>query len=747
MREVDQLTDEHLANGVRQNGHKVVCGQANGRPGSFDIDRYAGNRIPKIHLEQKLTLKRSFYGKIAFLTRTLSSKSYTLKQQQHLQQQQLQRQQLHQQKSNKLGSQLNAFHRENEASEKENDIISRTAANHHYASAGCPPVISCCDEERRLGNNERQLANESSHRSSLIKKANTKLTGNRLIGSCNMDERHGCERDGYECNDGGRDTGKRHRGGRSCDVAAAGEMENENLKANHLEECSVNRLGEEDLCNNNQQTHWCSTCDRAANVTSSVTSNVTSRATSDSTNEHASDRRNKQRNNQMNQQTSDQTRNNSVNSNGHANMNGSKRSENPGKCPSQTNAGNKQMSLIKDEQQSAQAAADKHDRENKHGNPDGNVPGSREQQRSGATQSGRQSDVQTAQSSRPPDEANGVQLVANRRQPLLNKFRCDYCFGLSASSKITCAGCRTGSRKASHSSVQSSTINHGVEFTNLDGHLGTPHLVCPQHSNLAGDLNCKDNCKLIKSADNRLANGGDALRGSFSGRSNERPFDQRPYDQRNGTECVCLSTGLSGKRLISETNLSELDNLTSSPTNANRPADRRTSPSPGPINPASPSIHRYNHAHLSSNSSNLLSNKLTSCSSSPDQTANSRASPERLTLELVKKSSSCSSKSFRSIKSIEIRDDLSVSGDPRREKAPDTGQGSVESPTKLNTARSHFNYPRKLRNKLNASIHGSRSVRFHTKALFTTLTILGTYLVCIMPALSKYYPLREISLN
>ena len=368
------------------------------------------------------------------------------------------------------------------------------------------------------------------------------------------------------------------------------------------------------------------------------------------------------------------------------------------------------MSLIKDEQQSAD------NQQNKHAG--GNVPGGRER----STQSGRQSeDVRaTKQSTKQsngskqpngesnrPDELNGTQL-ANRRQPLLNKFRCDCCFGGKA-----CAGCRSGSRKASHSSVHSST-SHAAESTHLESHLSSPHLACPSD----GDPDdCKDDCKLIKLADNRLPNGV-----LPNGQSNERPYDQRT---------ACLST----ERLISETNLSETDNLTSSP--GNRPVDRRASPSPAtnPVtNSTSPSPHRHNHAHLS-NSPNLLSNKLTSCSSSPDQ-ANSRGSPERLTLELVQKSSTCSSKSFRSIRSIEVRDDLSVTGDPRGEKAPDTG--SVESPTKLNTTRSHFNYPRKLRNKLNASIHGSRSVRFHTKALFTTLTILGTYLVCIMPALSKF---------
>lgn len=608
-RRADQLKclteEDHQPNGgVLLN---QTIGQSNGRPASFD--RYA--QVPKINLEQKLTLKRSFYGKIAFLTRTLSSKSYTLKQQQQQQ---------------KLASQLNAFQprRGSDASGKENDIISRTAANHHYES-----TIG------GLANNESQLVDESSHRNSLIKKANTKLTGNRLIRSCGENERRSDD-DGQRC---------------ECD------------DAQHSQEC---RLKSEDAANNNHQpTSLCTTC----NVTNKLSY-----------------------------------------SNGSA-ANGSTRSKSrpqqPTKCPNKS----KQTSLIKDGRQSDEKSANQvADRQGA------------EQQRSDRSFERQSADVRA---DRQPDEANGVQLGANKR-PLLNKFRCDYCFGLSSGGQANCKdACRSGGRKASHTS-------NSLESANLEGHLSGAHLA--EH-NLDADLDCKDDCKLIKLADNDSTTG-----------ERGRPLSNgQSCGQSNGPSVVCLS----GRRPISETNLTgnlvELDNLTSSALGRPKSAEQRTSASSNQT-----SNHRSNHANqanLSSNSSNLLSNKLANCQtnwpSSPDQTTSSeqrnsevaqQRSPDKLTLELVKKSSTCSSKSFRSIKSVEIRDDLSVSGDPRREKP---AESVVDSPSKLSTTR--FNYPRKLRNKLNASIHGSRSVRFHTKALFTTLTILGTYLVCIMPALSAYF--------
>lgn len=564
------LTEEdHLANGVLYTG----------QPGSFD--RFAGNQVPKINLEQKLTLKRSFYGKIAFLTRTLSSKSYTLKQQQTQQQ-------------NKFASQLNAFQRESEASGKENELISKTAANHHYESVGHALI-----ERGGLANNESQLAGEPTHRNLLIKKANTKLTGNRLIRSCGTEDG---EQDG------------RH-------IEPYGENE-----AN-LKECSRLR---EDAANNNLSTHLCSSCDR------NVTNN----------------------------------RNNTNYSNGST---GSKSSQT--KCPTNGNQiDNKarQTSLIKDEKQSERS--DK---------PDNQLADRREQQR----QSGRHSDV--LRSILAPDEQNGTQLGASRR-PLLNKFRCDNCFGLSG---------KAADGKALHSSLQSNSL----ESTNLERNLNS-HQYCEHNSD------CKDDCKLIKSADNHPVD--NHSRGKSNGQSNGRP--------------VCLS----GRRPNSETNLAEQDH--SSP---NRPKSAEQCTGRSPSIHRTSSNHQFNHtnhANLSSNSSNLLSNKLTNWPN--DQAAEApQSSLEKLNVELVKKNATCSPKSFRSIKSVEIRDDQSA--DLRR---PADGL-PAESPSKLTTGRSHFNYPRKLRNKLNASIHGSRSVRFHTKALFTTLTILGTYLVCIMPALSAYF--------
>ena len=123
---------------------------------------------------------------------------------------------------------------------------------------------------------------------------------------------------------------------------------------------------------------------------------------------------------------------------------------------------------------------------------------------------------------------------------------------------------------------------------------------------------------------------------------------------------------------------------------------------------------------------------------------------------LAKKNSTCSSKSDRSFRSVEIKDELPNCDQKRLENSLST----TESPTKLTTTTaattSRFNYPRKLKNKLNASIHNSKSIRFQTKALITTLTILGTYLVCIMPALvflvltcvdGCAYPLFSISIK
>ena len=144
-------------------------------------------------------------------------------------------------------------------------------------------------------------------------------------------------------------------------------------------------------------------------------------------------------------------------------------------------------------------------------------------------------------------------------------------------------------------------------------------------------------------------------------------------------------------------------------------------------------------ANLSANESKLVIRNLASnliADKSTNSTANQeprmeRRTPEKLSLNLVKTNSICSS--TKSTKSVEIKDDLSISlSDQKSQKDNSSRQldCSTDSPSKQSsTARSHFNYPRKLRNKLNASIHGSRSVRFHTKALFTTLTILGTYLV------------------